>query len=149
MKRRSLPEKTKALFRKYYRDAKIPKMHDLEPLFIELINMFPSKVVIVIDALDECKNNLRAEVLEFIFRLTSEESTAVKTFVTCRREKDIKEAFDRCPKIEIDADSVNEDIKTFLRDEIDLRVLKKRLRLRDQQLKVVILDKLTSEAEGM
>jgi len=148
-KKDQLPDDVQVFFREFHRNAKTPKVGDMVPIFNELIKLFPSTVFIVIDALDECENNLREYVLDFIIQLASEQSTIIKIFVTSRRERDIKEAFDQCQRIEIDTTSVNADIRTFLQDEIESRLQKKRLRLQDQQLKVTILDKLTSRVDGM
>jgi hypothetical protein len=120
--------------------------------FFELVRQF-QKVFVVIDGLDECKTEpleMRLEVLDFIVSLT--QTNSVWTFVTSRRDEDIKDAFERRSAIQIDSALSNSDIKTFLRDEIIARVegqSKPKLIIKDVNLKNHILEVLSSRADGM
>jgi hypothetical protein len=157
-----LPEKIRRFFRSTYYNARTPTFEDLEPLLFDLLGAY-SKVFIVIDALDECQAPIqenrksssetppkyRLEVLDFIEILTSQPSFCAKVFVTSRREEDIKDAFNRRPVIEVDATQVDADIKAYLHDEIELRIEKKSLKLRDSELKNRIFSTLASRAQGM
>jgi hypothetical protein len=157
-----LPEKNQYFFRSTYYNARTPTYEDMEPLLFDLLGAY-SKVFIVIDALDECqaptqenrkpsserRPKYRLEVLDFINKLTSKLFFWAKVLVTSRREEDIKDAFNRRPVIEVDATQVDADIKAYLRDEIELRIEKGSLKLRDPRLKNHIFSKLASRAQGM
>lgn len=131
----------------------------MEPLFYELVGAC-SRIFIVIDALDECQalsqednNDLpgyrrwyREETFEFMDRIFSRPSLCAKLLITSRREEDIQDAFERYPVIQVNATQVNVDIETYLRDEIDRRIQKKILKLRDAGLKAEILKTPSSGA---
>lgn len=157
-----LPEKIQHFFRSTYYNARTPTFEDMQPLLFDLLGAY-SKVFIVIDALDECeaptqenrkpssgrRPKYRLEVLDFIDNLTSQLLSCAKVLVTSRREEDIKDAFSRRPVIEVDATQVNSDIKAYLHDEIEQRVEKGSLKLRDPGLKNRIFSTLASRAQGM
>jgi hypothetical protein len=157
-----LPEKIQYFFQATYYNARTPTFEDMEPLLFDLLGAY-SKVFIIIDALDECQAPIqenrrpssgrrpkyRREVLDFIDNLTSQPLFCTKVLVTSRREEDIEDAFNRRPVIEVDATQVDADIKTYLYDEIELRVMKRSLKLRDPKLKDRIFSTLASRAQGM
>ncbi|KAH7389091.1 hypothetical protein BKA64DRAFT_711194 [Cadophora sp. MPI-SDFR-AT-0126] len=148
-KLKELPEDILKFFQTCYRDAKSPRSYDLEIYFFNLLRKFPSQAIIVFDGLDECESSSREDVLAFIARLAKEQSSLVKVFVTSRRDEDIKDTFDGCPVVEIDSELVNDDIKVFLRDEIERRIQDKKLKLRNLDLKDAILDAISSKSNGM
>ncbi len=157
-----MPDTLQSFFRRTFNNAKKPTIEDMEPLFYELVEDY-SQVFIVIDALDECqalshgdanelpgyRRRYREETFEFMDRLFSRPSLCAKLLVTSRREEDIQDAFERYPVIQVNATQVNADIETYLRDEIDRRLQKKILKLRDTGLKAEILEKLVIGAQGM
>ncbi|KAH7319047.1 hypothetical protein BKA65DRAFT_556477 [Rhexocercosporidium sp. MPI-PUGE-AT-0058] len=148
-KLKEVPPDTLKFFQSHYRDAKTPNADDLNRHFFECVHQFPSQIIVVCDGLDECETNSREEVFDFIARLVSKQSTLAKVFITSRRDEDIKDAFQGCPVVEIDSQLVNEDIQVFLRDEIERRIENKSLKLRKQDLKITILEALSSKANGM
>lgn len=104
----------------------------------------------MIDALDECEEHLRKQILEFIEHLTTLVPTA-KVFVTSRRETDIVEGFQLLgtPAIEIAAHYVQADIKSFVVDRVKHLIETNKLKIRDPSLEGEIIERLTTQAEGM
>lgn len=114
-----------------------------------------SQVFIVFDALDECPEQERGSMIEFITDVvTAQTGCHVKVFVTSRREMDIIEAFEskHIPSIQILAENVTPDIQEFARDRVEkLHVGEhgKRLYVTDDGLKELIVQTLSEKAEGM
>jgi len=164
IKKKVLPRNLRTFFQNTFNNAKRPTFEDMEPLLYELLKPY-SRVFMIIDGLDECeapsmdkdksaylpgyKARYREVILDFITELTRREPIFAKILVTSRRERDIQNAFDDCPTIELDAREVNSDIKIFLEDEIERRIQKKSLRLQDPSLREIILDILGTRAQGM
>jgi ankyrin repeat domain-containing protein 50 len=102
------------------------------------------------DALDECKEDQREQIISFISDLTNDLPRA-KVFVTSRRETDIVEAFARwkTPTIQIEPRNIAEDIDVFVRDRVEALVGLGTLRLENPALKGRIIETLITRAEGM
>ncbi|KAK2760285.1 hypothetical protein FQN54_002353 [Arachnomyces sp. PD_36] len=110
------------------------------------------KIIIVIDALDECPEEERDKTIGFI--LDNAKKLGIKFLITSRRESDILEAFkgSKTPKFEIQASNVMGDIETFVRDEVNTLVRGrngKKLHLKDPSLKNTIVQALAAQSEGM
>lgn len=113
------------------------------------------QVYVVFDALDECSEQEREAILGFITGIaTATVPCYVKVFVTSRREMDIAKAFEdkRIPTIQIRAENVAADIKTFARSQVEkLRAGEhgKTLYITSDELKEKIVQTLAVKAEGM
>ncbi|KAH0563452.1 hypothetical protein GP486_001989, partial [Trichoglossum hirsutum] len=115
-----------------------------------------TQVFLVIDALDECKQDEedqivnREQILGFAFNLADRVSCA-KVFVTSRIETDIAQAFAyrKTPVIQIEARNVIEDITTYVNGRVEDLVKIGKLRLRNPSLKQKITKTLITRAEGM
>ncbi|UPX17637.1 uncharacterized protein EKO05_0007979 [Ascochyta rabiei] len=114
-----------------------------------------SQVYVVFDALDECPEQERGDILGFITGIvTAQVRCHVKVFVTSRNEMDIAKAFgDRhIPTIQIQTENVTADIETFARGQVEkLRAGEhgKTLYVTDDGLKEKIVRTLATKAEGM
>jgi hypothetical protein len=112
-------------------------------------------VYVVFDALDECPEQERKDVLGFITGIvTAPTSCCVKVFVTSRREMDIAKAFEdkHIPTIQIRAENVASDIETFVRSQVEkLRIGEhgKTLYVTGDELKEKIVHTLAMKADGM
>ena len=104
----------------------------------------------MIDALDECDQGHREQILDFIKQLTTQVSTA-KVFVTSRRESDIVEAFTlmETPKLQIAAENVKEDIDCFVVDRVKYLIETNKLKIKDHSLEGEITERLKTQAQGM
>jgi hypothetical protein len=114
------------------------------------------EVYLVFDALDECPEQEREQILGFITNILTLESTScrVKVFATSRPEPDISDAFEKhnVPTIKIMADNVKSDIETYTRSQVEiLRNGKngKTLHVTSDSLKEKIVQTLTAKADGM
>jgi hypothetical protein len=72
-------------------------VEDCTRLILELTNDSPA--TIIIDALDECDNSLRYELLEALDEIVSKSVEVVKVFVSSRDDVDIVRALHSCPNL--------------------------------------------------
>ncbi|OAG06012.1 ankyrin [Paraphaeosphaeria sporulosa] len=122
--------------------------------FRSLIEDLP-QVYVVFDALDECPEQERGDILGFITGIvTAQVRCHVKVFVTSRNEMDIAKAFgDRhIPTIQIQTENVTADIETFARSQVEKLQggeHGKTLYVTNDGLKEKIVRTLATKAEGM
>ena len=163
---KDLPPKLEDIYKRHRRNDSHPSLDELRRIFLIVAKHFNS-VFLVLDALDECTLEQRAELCEFfsdIMKLSLTSSLTldeagntnvgfgiVKLFVTSRKEPDIERAFRRrsIPKVEIEAQKVDSDIAIYVESQIEQRIKDERLILRDLTLKDKILTTLTTKANGM
>ena len=143
----------------YDRDARVPAFDKYKDNFFRLAKSF-DQIFVVVDALDECRQEEqyevlnREQVLNFIFNLTDgliDDLPCIKVFLTSRKETDITYAFTcrQTPTIQIEEKNVAEDINAYINDHIEDLVKMKKLRLRNPALKKRIVEMLIANAEGM
>jgi hypothetical protein len=131
--------------RQQKRDAK-PHPTDLgflRKLLVEASTLV-SRPVLVIDALDECKNY--PDLIGHLVSLV--EDARLRLFVTGRSELDIQDAFHDLPTLSLkdSAEQMKADICAHITEQ--LKTQKKLSRLSDA-LKKTILEKLLEKADGM
>ncbi|KAG2361077.1 hypothetical protein BDR07DRAFT_92543 [Suillus spraguei] len=102
--------------------------------------------VLVIDALDECKDY--PDLVGHLVNLAEDEDARLRLLVTGRSEQDIKKVFHDLPTISL------EDSAKQMKADIDLHIEKQlktqeRLSCLSDELKKTILEKLSEKAEGM
>lgn len=158
-KKQQIPQYLLDFYHAYDRDARIPAFDKYKDNFFRLAKSF-DQVFIVIDALDECKQEEqdeilnREQVINFIFDLTdglNDELPCAKVFLTSRRETDIIDAFARhkTPTIQIEVKNVTEDINAYVNDRVEDLVKAEKLKLKKSTLKEKIVKILVANAEGM
>ena len=151
---KSLPSKLNKAYEQHYKNHSQPGFQELQAIFLAITQEFNS-VFFVLDALDECTLDQRADLCEFFAGIVevgfSTGSGPVKLFVASRRELDIERAFLRksFPKIEIEATKVNSDIELYVKAQVEQRLQDGSLTLNNILLKDKILTALTSNAGGM
>ena len=123
-----------------------PAMSDLQNLFLKMTGHFDTFYV-VIDALDECADRRRFEVLDILNGLRRNDSTVLKFMFASREDPDIADALEGFQKLEVTADS--NDIEMFVAAEIERRIRDGRLRIDHPEVKERIIDKLSYSADGM
>lgn len=155
-----LPPSLQQLYEKHYRGDSQPRYEELKVTFLAITQQFES-IFLVLDALDECTPSQRAELCEFFSEIvelsvistptTATNNGNVKLFVTSRKEPDIERVFMRksFPKIEIQAEKIDHDIKVYVQAQIEQRLDDGRLDLGNMALKDKIFDALTTKAGGM
>ena len=117
----------------------------LSTLVTEMTTVFDSASIIV-DGLDECGRNASV-VVDALAGLNEIDGSTIKTIFLSRDEIDIRERLECYTKISIAARS--SDLTLYVGAEIDLRMRKKRLRIKDQSLKEYIMERLVEGAKGM
>jgi hypothetical protein len=120
-------------------------------LIIQLVENYPL-TTIVIDALDECDPEKRADLLETLETILRESSRLVKIFVSSRDDQDIVCHLQDYPNLEVACDRNLDDIVSFVKAETqDLIKRRKLLRFSNnkEELKEVIMDQVTKGANGM
>jgi hypothetical protein len=105
-----------------------------------------SKLFLVIDALDECIDT-RSEVLDALKDLHISQEENIRVLYTSRNEVDIQQALTAFTEVPIEAKSV--DLELYVASEIQARTQSGQLRIKDPLLKVEIMERLVSEAQGM
>ena len=101
---------------------------------------------IVVDALDECPDDHRHEILN-ILRTISMKASNAHVIYTSREETDIKEAFANFKSVRTAANI--SDLELYVSSEIQMRTSSGRLRIKHSEAKGKIIDKLSHEADGM
>lgn len=135
-------------------DALHPSSVGTQERFISLIEKL-FQVFVVFDALDECPEQERKDIIRFITDIvTTPLACCVKVFVTSRREMDITKAFEdkHIPTVQIQAKNVAADIQTFARNQVEkLRKGEhgKTLYVASDELKEKIVQTLVMKADGM
>ena len=126
-------------------------LEDARDIALEIANSRPL-TYIVIDALDECDQNQRDQLVETLQFLLSDSSSLVKIFITSREDRDLVEAMSIHPHVEINVSNNSEDIAYFVSDSVDDLIRRKKL-LRTQgvsnELKIRIKKTLCERAQGM
>ncbi|EUC36296.1 hypothetical protein COCCADRAFT_73150, partial [Bipolaris zeicola 26-R-13] len=136
------------------RNARSPSLLGSKQYFFSLTENF-SEVFVVFDALDECPEERREDILGFITEVvTMPAPHCIKVFATSRREMDITEAFVKkdVPTIQISAGNVSADIETFARSRVEeLRSGQhgKTLYIDSDDFTEEIIRTLAQKAEGM
>jgi hypothetical protein len=111
------------------------------------------EVFVVVDALDECKEDDRPEIIS-VFREILQFLPVVKVFVTSRPEPDISRFMEDAgtPTLKVDASFMAPDIKKFVADEVrDLRLGRDgvHLYIKSDDLAEEVVRTLTERADGM
>jgi hypothetical protein len=110
-----------------------------------------SKVLLVLDALDECDKSTRHLLIDELDKLISESSPCIiKILISSRPDKDIKHRFEGGPNVSIQATDNQEDIRTFLDDTINTsRPDWQHVVASDADLRDEIITTLHQKADGM
>ncbi|KAJ2995025.1 hypothetical protein NUW58_g1386 [Xylaria curta] len=90
---------------------------DCKEQLLQSLNLYP-QTTIVLDALDECEQDLRKEIIGTIEELVSKSENPLKVFISSRPDRDIRHRFLDKPNIEIQATDNEEDIRAFVSQEI-------------------------------
>ncbi|CAD6579294.1 MAG: hypothetical protein ASARMPREDX12_009118 [Alectoria sarmentosa] len=124
-------------------------VQDCTRLIIELTKDHPA--LIILDALDECEESTRHELLEAFDEIISHSAEVVKVFVSSRDDIDIKLHLENSKNISINVENNGSDIARFVQLEVD-RLISKRLLLDGKvslKLKRKMVEDLTNGAQGM
>ena len=150
-----IPPELQKVYEHCYDNDRQPKYDELKNAFLAIMRQFGC-VFFILDALDECTPDQRKTLTKFILGIADTTSTStgqeiVKFFVTSRKESDIEQAFQQqfIPTIEVETAKVNDDIRIYVKAQIDLRLQDGSLSLRNTALKDKIFRTITTRAGGM
>lgn len=148
-----LPPRLEQLYKQHWESHSQPQFQELQDIFLAITQQL-SSVFFVLDALDECTLDQRADICEFFTRtveLCTTSNGLVKLFIASRKELDIERAFRRksFPIIEVEAKKVNRDITLYVEAQIEKRLQDGSLALNNIALKDKIIAALTTDAGGM
>ncbi|KAI1368511.1 hypothetical protein F5Y08DRAFT_296011 [Xylaria arbuscula] len=115
---------------------------------IKLLNLYP-RTTLVLDALDECKPEERANLLDFFDSIPSECSKPVRIFISSRPEGDIRQRLNHLSNIEIQATDNENDIARFVMQSIEKNGRWSGVLRKNQPLKDRIVDTLLTQSNGM
>ena len=127
------------------------RMGESRALIIQLVEYYPL-TTIVIDALDECDSEERADLLDTLKEILQESSRLVKIFVSSRDDQDIVLHLQDYPNLELGFERNMDDIASFVRAETQYLIrTQKLLRFSSnkEELKSSIIYQVTKGAGGM
>lgn len=111
-----------------------------------MISLFESTTIIV-DALDECLGHA-SEVVELLTSLCkTADDVHVRILLLSRDEVEIRELLGSNPQLSIAAE--NSDLRLYVGAELEERIRKKKLSIRNPSLKEYIVDRLINGSDGM
>ena len=150
----SLLPPTVAVYKKREMDGFASGSLDLSEsrnLILQLARYYPM-ITIVIDALDECDSEKRADLLEIFESILQESSSLVKIFVSSRDDQDIVMQLRNYPNLELSSVRNKDDISSFVITETENLIKRNKLlrfSIDKETLKNEIIEKITKDAAGM
>ncbi|TIA56527.1 hypothetical protein D6C77_06862 [Aureobasidium pullulans] len=143
---RSVPD----MLSKAKQEAREPASVSSVETFVEVARSF-QQIFVVIDGLDECPEEQRPAILDFVTDASGVTSSCTKFFVSSRREGDIHSYFSflRKPVIELEAGLITPDIIKFVREEVVRRRTVFELHIQEETLLEEVIQKLIGESNGM
>ncbi|KAH8594471.1 hypothetical protein B0O99DRAFT_687700 [Bisporella sp. PMI_857] len=105
--------------RKLDSDDRLDRTEAVE-IIIEICNMRGG--FIIIDALDECPRNAREELMDSLDTICQNSTSLVRFFVSSRPNADIRQHFNKTPKLEILARRNSGDIVNYVNSELDKKI---------------------------
>lgn len=119
---------------------------EAEELLLQLIQTYP-KTVLVLDALDECCEGLRTNLIKTLNDFV-ENVPQLKVFISSRRDGDIKYQLGRSDNLGIEATDNQDDIARFVNHTIQMDQRSRRIPLSDE-LHSQIVQTLLQGSQGM
>jgi hypothetical protein len=126
-------------------------MDESRALIIQLIEHY-SLTTIVIDALDECDPESRADLMDTLEAVLQESSSLVKIFVSSRDDQDIVLHLRKYPHLELSSDKNKQDITSFVSTETKNLIRRRKLlrfSMNKEELQETIIEQVTKGANGM
>jgi hypothetical protein len=105
------------------------------------------RTTIVLDALDECDEESRLNLIKIFDRLTNDISN-LKIFISSRRDDDIKRRLELKTNLGVDVTNNQEDIRKFVLAKLEEGQLDRRKPFTDE-LRTNIVDILFEQSNGM
>lgn len=120
-------------------------MGNCKKLLLEFINTYP-RTTLIVDALDECENEKRTELIEVLEYLVNEAANPLKVFISSRPDGDIKEKLKKRSNIAVNVTRNYDDISIFVNNEI---IRHRRWSGMPSDLQALIVETLQEQSQGM
>jgi hypothetical protein len=146
-----IPEEMEKMIRNAYGDdTLIPDASTVLEILLAAVKLF-SRVYIVLDGVDECRGEDRLEVIAAIRTMSSAdpEKSALRLFVSSRGDVDIERALEYSIHLQVNAENISPDIKSFIAGIIKDKEHSGDLSVRDPGLLNEIIAVLADKADGM
>lgn len=129
------------------------RLEESKELIIKLLDQYKgTTMTIAIDALDECNEDTRGDLLEVFEFLLEESPCLLKLLVSSRDDQDIVYQFENYPCLALSSAHSSPDIELFVASEVK-KLLNSRFLRKTQSGKEVLSEKiikeLTAKADGM
>ena len=132
-----------------YRDGQgTPATHEIVDLICSLMQLRPL-AYIVLDGLDECERQPRQDLLSLLKRLSNLENASVRTFISCRDEDQLLRSLRSYPRIQLTAEALGRDMKSFVEGSVRSRVESGQLTIQNPDLEHHVVQELVKKAHGM
>ena len=142
------PEEIEPQILQAYRHGRTPGTQEIGDLVCSLMQLHPL-TYIVIDGLDECEKQARQESLDILKRILVLGSTSIRTFVTCRDEDELLRSLHQYPRIQLTAEALVGDIKSFVEGSVRSRIESGQLKIQNPELEHHIVQELVKKADGL
>lgn len=136
-----LPPSVTELFDNYEANGSRFHFEEVSLALTQVLRLFP-QVYLIVDALDECAENTRRELLAHLSE--QQRVTGLKILATARPTIDFQKEFGDCEELEIKADLL--DVKTVLEMRIDKS---NSLVKTDAELRRRVMDSIAVAVDGM
>jgi hypothetical protein len=132
------------------RQARDPASVSDSNMFLSVTELY-QRTFVVVDGLDECSEEKRSPILDFLVEVSSRSNSHVKILVSSRKESDINDQFKRLstPAIELETGIITPDIRGFVHYEASRLRAESKLHVRDDGLFEEIVQKLVEKSDGM
>ena len=134
----SLLEILKVAREKHAKSEKCANFRVLWDIFVAMVQEFPTPIVVIVDALDECLISRQA----FLEELALFPSGKVQFFLTSRKEHDIESILERCPNLAKHPMDAEADIEKFVIQRVEQLP-------RLHSFKTQIIQAVTKNSSGM
>jgi hypothetical protein len=135
------PESVTALYNLHQANGMPLRFEEISSALTKVLQMF-SQVFLIVDALDECSEQTRRELLSYLQE--QQKRTKIKLLVTSRPTINVQQEFDDCEILEIRADE--QDVKIVLGSLIER--LPTFIRT-DEMLRNMVKDDIAAAVDGM
>ena len=144
-----IPEKIEEqILQAYAHGTRSPSTKELVNILGQVLAL-RSRVMIVLDGLDECEKDVWREVVRAFELLRAAKTTVIQLFITCVEESEVLRVLHHHPRIHASPSVLAGDIESFVAKSVQSRIDSGDLKIHDRGLQREIVDELTSKANGM
>jgi hypothetical protein len=146
-----MPREVTELISETFRDGeRIPESKEVFDIVLRTIDLFTT-VVLVIDGIDEIKEEDRQYIHEALKTLSTRQGVSIKLYMSCR--ENILAAVSITPgssfRIQFSEVTTSMDIQSYINHSVAALISKGELVIRRPELEVTIIDALIQGAKGM